>query len=307
MVKQIKRLFWKRDTNEIVTIYEQPHNEIKAAINYVNMAVDGKVGFCYDRVRKYPLSTRILIKGSNVIINDYRNEIERLKKEKIAAFTTSDRSRVITTEIAKLKEKEVWLYDQTTYNRMKKEFAGLKKALKLLYDHGEINSYNIMPNGRLTVEWFTERKKHFRYTVIEQGFTYVVFRDEAPTDVNVIHVHTVPVITVQEIMHRHREKLPQIGMADAVKQTDLHNHLSHKNAGDYTITDSVGNVVRRYSDRKAGGEYKHKAPVIPIYKEDMLCPPIEDTSQDVIQWRYNAMIAYQTEEIKKGIRVSCYV
>jgi len=274
-------MFWTGSGFKV--IMEPNHNKIAKAIKRVEMAMDGRIGFCYKRVKRYPLHSYGI-----------RNDIEVLKRERNSCITISDRVLVITTQLDKLrdKEKQFWLYDQETHDLMYKEYKQLQKDLALLFNEGEIDGYTILPTGRLEVTWFTERSTT-ELQVIEQGFTYAIFRDEAPKDINIIPAaRAVPVITVEEIMHRHRENLPQIGMANARKQTDLHNHLSNKNVGDYTITDGAGQLKKVYKERKPGGDFDNPPPAPFALDPEGFKGKIEDTSQDREEWRKKAMLNY---------------
>ena len=142
------KIIWGKD--RLFIINESQPKRVQQAIEIVESAIQGRIGFCWRSVPKIPLH------GSFEI----NNKIERRKRALMVE--TSDRIVPhIRDEIKALtqKAKEHILFDEVSAKKLKRNYHRLNRALVLLSDQGTIGSYTLMATGRLKVTWFEEWQK----------------------------------------------------------------------------------------------------------------------------------------------------
>jgi hypothetical protein len=149
----------------MIIIDHVPDRKIEHALQLVKECVTGKRGFCYKEVHRYPLHS-----GSEL-----RNEMVRLKRERMAVNTLPRRIEVINRKLKdmRIQEREHYLFDTSAFTTLRSNYNRLSNALALLQQEGEIDSYTVRPNGELRVNWFTEFEET-QLEVIQQGWTWSV-------------------------------------------------------------------------------------------------------------------------------------
>ena len=149
-------------SSRIFIVEEIQPKRIQQAIEVVESAINGKIGFCFKSVPKIPLHGGFEI----------NNKIER-RQRAIIAEQNKDIVPWIRDEVKELKHKakEFILFDSITEKKMKSNYHKLHKALVLLSNDGIIGSYTLIATGKLKVSWFSEWQKPV-IVEIKQGFTY---------------------------------------------------------------------------------------------------------------------------------------
>ena len=160
-------------SDRLILIEHTPQRILDRARQFINACLSGKVGFCYSLVKRYPLDTG----------RELRQEMERLKKERMNAGTIRKRGDVITRKLKDMRaqEREHYQYDMRAYRTLRSNYDRLKKALTLLYTDGEIDSYTVQTNGRLVVNWFTGWTA-IEVIKMENGWTYRSTAQDDPYD-----------------------------------------------------------------------------------------------------------------------------
>ena len=139
------KIVWGKD--KLFIIKEIQPKRVQSAIKLVESAIQGKIGFCWRAVPKIPMHEAFEI----------NNKIERRKR----ALMNEQSEHIISyirDEIKELKQKakEYVLFDGITEKKLKRNYNALNKALILLSKAGTIESYTLLAQGRLKVNWFSE-------------------------------------------------------------------------------------------------------------------------------------------------------
>jgi hypothetical protein len=148
------KIIWGKD--RLFIIDETQPERVQQAVELVESAIQGKIGFCWRSVPKIPMH------GSFEI----NNKIER--RQRALMVETSDRIVPhIQEEIKKLKQKakEFILFDEVSEKKLKRNYHRLNKALILLSSQGLIGSYTLLATGRLKVAWFEQWQKPVLITI----------------------------------------------------------------------------------------------------------------------------------------------
>ena len=150
-------------SSRIFIIEEIQPKRIQRAVDIVESAIQGKIGFCFKSVPKVPLHSGF----------EANNWIERRNKALMDSSISELEIYRIREDIKHLKTivKSHILWDETTERKLKSNFTKLQKALILLSKEGIIGSYTLMATGKLNVNWFNEWQKPVLIE-IRQGFTY---------------------------------------------------------------------------------------------------------------------------------------
>ena len=136
---------------------------IQQAIEVVESAIQGKLGFCFKSVPKIPLHNGF----------EVNNKIVRRKRAVMNPTISANEIWKLRDEIKVLKNvvKSHILWDETTERKLKSNYSKLHNALILLSNEGIIGSYTLIATGKLNVNWFNEWQKPV-LVEISQGFTY---------------------------------------------------------------------------------------------------------------------------------------
>ena len=155
------KFIWGHD--RIFIVEEIQPKRIQQAIDIVESAIKGKLGFCFKSVPKIPLHSGF----------EANNWIERRKYKLMDSSLSELEVCRIREDIKYLKTivKSSILWDETTERKLKSNYIKLHKALVLLSNDGIIGSYTLIGTGKLNVNWFNEWQKPVLIE-INQGLTY---------------------------------------------------------------------------------------------------------------------------------------
>jgi len=142
--------------NRLFIINESQPKRVQQAVELVESAIKGNIGFCWRSVPKIP-------RHESFEIN---NQIERRHR----ALMSEQSDHIvphIRDEIKELKRKakEYVLFDGVTEKRLKRNYHRLNQALILLSQRGTIGSYTLLATGRLKVTWFEEWQRPILITI----------------------------------------------------------------------------------------------------------------------------------------------
>ena len=143
------KILWGKD--RLIIIKEIQPKRIQQALDIVESAIKGEIGFCFKSVPKIPIHSGFEI----------NNKIERRKKAIMNPTISKNEVHKIREEVKKL-TKEVkthLLWDETSERKLKSNYGKLHRALILLSNEGIIGSYTLIATGKLKVTWFNEWQK----------------------------------------------------------------------------------------------------------------------------------------------------
>ena len=155
------KFIWGND--RIFIVEEIQPKRIQQAINVVESAIQGKIGFCFKSVPKIPLHSGF----------EVQNMIERRKRVVMNPTISSHevwKTRDDIKMLSKIAKRHI-LWDETTERKLKSNYTKLHNALILLSKEGTIGSYTLIATGKLNVNWFNEWQKPVLIE-INQGLTY---------------------------------------------------------------------------------------------------------------------------------------
>ena len=153
------KIVWGKD--KLFIIDEIQPKRVQQAIELVESAIQGKIGFCWRSVPKVPLH------GSFEINNKIVRRERALMCETSERIVPHIRDEI---QVLKQKAKEFILFDSITEKKLKRNYHQLNRALILLSSEGIIGSYTLLSTGRLSVAWFESWEKPV-IIEIKQGFT----------------------------------------------------------------------------------------------------------------------------------------
>ena len=153
------KIIWGK--TRILQITEVSDKKLREAVNIVELALEGKIGFCYREVQKIPLHNS----------EDLTNKIVR-RKRAIMSEQSNYVASITREEVKDLKEKlkEYVLFDEVSRKKLFSNYNKLHRALNLLAHCGAIDSFTLSGRGRLTVNWYSDKER--TKVSIEQGLTF---------------------------------------------------------------------------------------------------------------------------------------
>lgn len=229
----------------MIIIDHTPDNKIAKAKSFVDECVKGERGFCFGEVKRYPLDTG----------RELRQEIVRLKRERMDAGTLPRRAERITERLAEYRqtEHEHYTYDESAYKILRSNYDRLKRYLHILCREGEIESFILRPNGWLGIKWWTERET-ILIEEVQQGmpstYEHVPFESPHPlqSDMNTIPIgYPLDSVVKQGMLHKEWE--PQVNKGsgeydpEVLKQRDADNEMHQVQTDAKYITN---NYVKYY-------------------------------------------------------------
>jgi hypothetical protein len=151
-------------------LYRHREGKIKASKDLVKLALEGKLGICPNKVKKY----------YRCEASRHLNHITMLKRHIATAYEMHpDTVAKVRVKIKKLKGicNTHLLYDETTKKRMISNVIKLKRAVGVLVDEGHIVGYTILRTGYFSVTWWHQLRRFSYVDTIESGITYFLEHD----------------------------------------------------------------------------------------------------------------------------------
>jgi hypothetical protein len=279
-MEQLKQILWLPDRIELIT--EVPEYKIDRALATVFNTMDGKLGYAYRNVKQFTVAHPAM----STWRVDLKHILHKLNTDPTLSKVEIDQLRVERDALKKHIASFI-SFDATAFKQLRSNYYKLEKALKLLTAEGEITSYTLSPRGRLSINFFTDWTP-LKYVVIEQGWTYSVFRD-------------CPEVEITDVTDPNKQ-------VSGVKYADIIERYKDEDK-DALLPGTV--VAKKYENKGGTGElhpgvlaYNRPAcrPVRNDGKGALLVKPpedrikektiVDDSSIDINQWREQRQLNY---------------